>query len=671
MDAIFIDQFGHKKNFLYQYDKGQSFVVENFEYSTAPKVQFSIKSLKTSPSVNSKIKDGNLIAPVPDMLLTYGEDIIAYLYIDDSTFGKTIETVFISVSPRKYPVEYSYTSEMFTRNVNGTSMSEKFGVTDVAAWEDGNPKEQDRTGYFVCVNYQNDHLTAAISGSILTVNGVAVEPSGFATNCSDDKLDQYGNLDSKHVYVCSYGFAKVIDNGRCAGANRCAPSTNGTAVPSVVGYPIIGRIDSKTILIFVAPGMGLIESLNTNLNGTSANLASHKDNTNNPHNVTKSQVGLSEVPNVTTNNQAPTYTTATTLQALLSGEKLSNAFAKLSKAVTDLIAHIANKSNPHSVTKAQVGLGNCDNTSDVNKPVSTAQATEIARVEGLSNNAQNDINTHSAKTDNPHGVTKAQVGLGNCNNTSDANKPISTAQATEFTRIEGLVNTAQGDINTHAAKTNNPHSVTKAQIGLGNCNNTSDANKPISTATQAALDKKADLDANGHVPLAQLPSQVKEMRVVDTIAARDAITDKFENLRVYVKDASADPSVTSGGADYLYDGTSWIKTSESESLDLILSWDNITDKPSEFTPADHTHTKTEVGLGNIDNTSDVDKPISTAVQQALDDKASLVDGKIVAENIPDSFTVDSISVTNVIIMTDTVTGEQHQLKISDGQLVID
>lgn len=40
-------------------------------------------------------------------------------------------------------------------------------------------------------------------------------------------------------------------------------------------------------------------------------------------------------------------------------------------------AHIANVSNPHQVTKAQVGLGNCDNTSDLDKPVSTAQQTAL------------------------------------------------------------------------------------------------------------------------------------------------------------------------------------------------------------------------------------------------------------------------------------------------------
>lgn len=45
--------------------------------------------------------------------------------------------------------------------------------------------------------------------------------------------------------------------------------------------------------------------------------------------------------------------------------------------VVDLTSHTNNKSNPHQVTKAQVGLGNVDNTSDANKPVSTAQQTAL------------------------------------------------------------------------------------------------------------------------------------------------------------------------------------------------------------------------------------------------------------------------------------------------------
>ena len=89
-------------------------------------------------------------------------------------------------------------------------------------------------------------------------------------------------------------------------------------------------------------------------------------------NITKSNVGLGNVPNVTTNSQTPTYSVASSLSALSSGETLSTAFGKIAKAITEFINHKNNKSNPHSVTKSQVGLGNVDNTSDANKPISTA-----------------------------------------------------------------------------------------------------------------------------------------------------------------------------------------------------------------------------------------------------------------------------------------------------------
>ena len=75
------------------------------------------------------------------------------------------------------------------------------------------------------------------------------------------------------------------------------------------------------------------------------------------------------------------------------------------EALADVPGHIANKSNPHEVTKTQVGLSNVDNVK---------QAPY----------------THVSDKANPHGVTKAQVGLGNVDNTSDADKPVSTAQQT-------------------------------------------------------------------------------------------------------------------------------------------------------------------------------------------------------------------------------------------------
>lgn len=73
--------------------------------------------------------------------------------------------------------------------------------------------------------------------------------------------------------------------------------------------------------------------------------------------------------------------------------------------------HIANKSNPHTVTKTQVGLGNVNNTSDADKPVSTAQATAIANAKAAGTTAQTSINSHVGRKDNPHTVTRAQLGL--------------------------------------------------------------------------------------------------------------------------------------------------------------------------------------------------------------------------------------------------------------------
>lgn len=116
-----------------------------------------------------------------------------------------------------------------------------------------------------------------------------------------------------------------------------------------------------------------------------------------------------------------------------------------------------------------------------------------------------ELQSHVNDTGNPHSTTKAQVGLANVDNTSDANKPISTATQTALNGKAALVHThAIADVTNlqttldakattaaltaHTGDTANPHNTTKAQVGLGNVDNTSDANKPISTATQTALD---------------------------------------------------------------------------------------------------------------------------------------------------------------------------------------
>lgn len=101
----------------------------------------------------------------------------------------------------------------------------------------------------------------------------------------------------------------------------------------------------------------------------------------------------------------------TRIEKLITDEAATRAQADIDvNEKVDL--HIANKSNPHGVTKAQVGLGNVNNTSDADKPVSTAQATAIADAKAAGTNAQTNLTTHMQNMSNPHGVTRDQLGLG-------------------------------------------------------------------------------------------------------------------------------------------------------------------------------------------------------------------------------------------------------------------
>lgn len=142
-------------------------------------------------------------------------------------------------------------------------------------------------------------------------------------------------------------------------------STTGKEVPAESAMPSWSLVhnfyiklnnDVKMTATVDPEGYVTFETMQTALN-------THTGNKSNPHSVTKSQVGLGNVPNVATNDQTPTYSDATTLATLSSGEKISIAFAKIKLAITTLINHLANKSNPHGVTKSQVGLGNVENKS--------------------------------------------------------------------------------------------------------------------------------------------------------------------------------------------------------------------------------------------------------------------------------------------------------------------
>jgi len=194
----------------------------------------------------------------------------------------------------------------------------------------------------------------------------------------------------------------------------------------------------------------------------------HFENDNNPHNVTKQQVGLGSVDNTMDIDKPVSMATQTALD--LKADK------------TAMADHLKDDQNPHKVTKQQVGLGKADNTADLDKPVSRETQTALYLKADRA-----DLNRHLMNDTNPHQVTKAQVGLGHVDDTADVNKPISTATQTALDLKADKTN-----LSNHLIDTTNPHRVTKAQVGLGNVDDTTDVNKPISTATQTALDLKAD-----------------------------------------------------------------------------------------------------------------------------------------------------------------------------------
>lgn len=178
--------------------------------------------------------------------------------------------------------------------------------------------------------------------------GVLFSNAGLSAGYSMTQLGIYakGSTGSEVLFAISQSIT-----GKEVPAESAMPSWS-----LVHNFYIKLNNDVKMTATVDPEGYVTFETMQTALN-------THTGNKSNPHSVTKSQVGLGNVPNVATNDQTPTYSDTTTLVTLSSGEKISIAFAKIKLAITTLINHLANKSNPHGVTKSQVGLGNVDNKS--------------------------------------------------------------------------------------------------------------------------------------------------------------------------------------------------------------------------------------------------------------------------------------------------------------------
>lgn len=349
-----------------------------------------------------------------------------------------------------------------------------------------------------------------------------------------------------------------------------------------------------------------------------------------------------------------------------------------------------------TLDKAAVGLGSVDNTSDTAKPISTATQTALNLKYDASNpssyvnaagaSAAAPVQSVAGQTGTVV-LTKSDVGLGNVDNTSDANKPVSTSTQTALNLKAALASPAltgtptaptqtQGDNSTKISTTayvdtavgaatipdattlvkgkvqlagdlagtasaptvpglaGKEPSITsgttlqywrgdktfqtldKAAVGLGNVDNTSDANKPVSTATQTALNLKAPVSSPALTGSPTAPTQspadnstkIATTAYADAAAAAATIPDATTSIKGKVKLAGdlagtadlptvpglagKEPTITAGIASQYYRGDKTFQT-----LD-----------------------KTAVGLANVDNTSDANKPISTATATALSGK---------------------------------------------------
>lgn len=197
-----------------------------------------------------------------------------------------------------------------------------------------------------------------------------------------------------------------------------------------------------------------------------------------------------------------TGSTATLLTGILKGTGLL-----VTQAIpgTDYLHPSGNGSGLTGITATQVGLPNVNNTADADKPISTAQAMALSQ--------KADTSLLAGKAD----ISAVSIALAQKADTSSL-----VAKADSST------------LSAHTANISNPHGTTKAQVGLGNCDNTSDLGKPISTATQAALDAKPNAQTQKivfHHPMMAASAVATNLALNAANAVSDPNLRQFVDLR--------------------------------------------------------------------------------------------------------------------------------------------
>lgn len=206
----------------------------------------------------------------------------------------------------------------------------------------------------------------------------------------------------------------------------------------------------------------------------------------------------------------------------------------------------------HTHAKADVGLGNVDNTSDANKPISSAVSTALS---GKSNTGHTHVSSNI--TDLPATIdSRIESRLGVA--------PLALDTFTEFAAALGNdANFATTTAAALAAKApvNNPTftgtvgGVTKAMVGLGSVDNTADAAKPISTATQNALNSRVVVVNHGSVANTTRPTGAASVEWIGSVAPTNMTDADFWNGPAGV--ASAAPDANVAGYRFRIDASTW------------------------------------------------------------------------------------------------------------------
>jgi hypothetical protein len=198
----------------------------------------------------------------------------------------------------------------------------------------------------------------------------------------------------------------------------------------------------------------------------------------------------------------------------------------LGKADTALqsapVSSVAGKTGAVALVKADVGLGNVDNTSDANKPVSTAQASAIAAKytkpgTGIpSSDMATAVQTSLGKADTSvqslPAATTSVSGIVELATTAETTTGTDTVRATTPAGVAAAIAAAGGGGGgavTSVAGRTGAVVLTSADVGLGNVNNTADSAKPVSTAQAAAIALKADDSAAVHKTGAETIAGIK------------------------------------------------------------------------------------------------------------------------------------------------------------------